>query len=232
MTAPEEWDPNHNDNELWQQCWRDRETGFHQLAVNANLIKFWPALGLAPADRVFVPLCGKSLDLLWLARQGHPVIGVELSPLAVRAFFKESRLQPARSKQGSFTRWQSGSIDILCGDFFKLTAADLGPVTAVFDRASLTALPENLRHAYLAHLQKIIPANSKILLITTEEPDADEFQDQPFAIADEITSLYALAFDIDLRHVESLFESDITQPDEAPVRIEHKVYRLTPKSGR
>nr|MBL8411758.1 hypothetical protein [Dechloromonas sp.] len=93
------------DNELWQQCWRDRDTGFHQTTVNPSLIRFWPSLGLDKSERIFVPLCGKSLDLLWLARQGHPVIGVELSPLAVRAFFKESRLQPSRRKVGKFTLW-------------------------------------------------------------------------------------------------------------------------------
>ena len=73
------------DNELWQQSWRDRKTDFHQKIVSPHLVRFWSSLGLAASDRVFVPLCGKSLDLLWLAQQGHTVIGVELSPLAARA---------------------------------------------------------------------------------------------------------------------------------------------------
>lgn len=217
------------DNELWQQCWRDRNTDFHQTAVNPGLIRFWPSLGLNPGERIFVPLCGKSLDLLWLARQGHPVIGVELSPLAVRAFFKESGMQPERRKQGKFTLWQSGNIDILCGDLFDLTAADLGPIAVVFDRAALTALPEDLRAAYLVQLQCIVPADCKMFLLTTEEPDSNETADQPYAIADEITDLYALAFDIELRHVESAYETDPDPAIALPVRVEHKVYVLTPK---
>ncbi len=233
MTGPdEEQDTAQNtgrDNALWQQCWRDNDTEFHQKTVNSALVRFWSALGLAPGDRIFVPLCGKSLDLLWLAAQGHSVIGVELSPIAVRAFFKNNRMQPARRKQGKFTLWQSGRIDILCGDLFDLTAADLGNVAAIFDRASLTALPEDIRHAYLAQLRKIVPAPCKILLLTTEEPDADETQDQPFAIADEISSLYARTYDIDLSHVESLFEADADPLIEALVRIEHKAYVMTPK---
>jgi thiopurine S-methyltransferase len=219
-----------NDNALWQQCWRDRDTAFHQTTVNRQLIRFWPSLGLAPGARIFVPLCGKSLDLLWLAGQGHPVIGVELSPLAVRAFFKESRIQPSRRKQGRFTLWQGGRIDILCGDFFDLTAGDLGDIAAVFDRASLTALPETLRVAYLAHLAKIIPASGQILLLTTEEPEAGETAESPFAIADEITRLYTLAFDIELSAVDSVFEADPDPAIGTPLRIEHKVYRLTPKA--
>lgn len=217
------------DNELWQQSWRDREIAFHQLAVNLHLIKFWPNLGLTATDRVFVPLCGKSLDLLWLAEQGHTVIGVELSPLAARAFFRENRLQPVRRKLGAFTLWEHGRISIFCGDFFQLRAEHLGAIAAVFDRASLTALPDEIRGAYLAHLREILPAACKILLLTTEEPDEGETAGQPFAVADEIASLYTSAFDIQLSHVESVFEADLDPAIKIPVRIEQKVYLLTPK---
>ena len=217
------------DNELWQQCWRDRQTGFHQQATNDLLIRFWPTLGLKPAERVFVPLCGKSLDLLWLAAQGHAVIGVELSPIAVQAFFEENGMVASRSQHGSFTRWQSGGLEILCGDFFDLAATDLGDIAAVFDRASLTALPEDIRHAYLAHLRKILPKNCPMFLLTTEEPDEDETEDQDFAVADEITNLYAEAFEIGLHHVESVYEADADATVKIPVRVEHKVYLLRPK---
>jgi thiopurine S-methyltransferase len=214
------------DNELWQQSWRDRNTDFHQTRVNPHLVRFWPSLGLTPTDRVFVPLCGKSLDLIWLAQQGHTVIGVELSPLAARTFFRENRIQASRRRVGAFTLWEHGRISILCGDFFQLAATDLGNIAAVFDRASLTALPDEIRADYLEHLRKILPATCKILLLTTEEPDDDETQEQPFAIADEITRLYTRTFDIQLSHVESLFDPEI----KTPVRIERKVYLLTPKS--
>ncbi len=217
------------DNERWQQSWRDREIAFHQNVVNPHLVKFWQNLRLTAADRVFVPLCGKSLDLRWLADQGHTVVGVELSPLAVRAFFKENKMQPARQKLGKFTRWEHGRISILCGDFFQLSAADLGEIAAVFDRASLTALPDEIRGAYIAHLKKILPASCKMLLLTTEEPDEGETQSQPFAIADEIVSLYTSAFDIQLSHVESFFEPDPDPEISLPVRVEQKVYMLTPK---
>jgi thiopurine S-methyltransferase len=219
------------DNELWQQSWRDRDIAFHQSVVNPLLVRFWPDFKLTADDLVFVPLCGKSLDLLWLAGQGHAVIGVELSPLAVRAFFRENKLQPTRRKVGKFTRWEHGRISILCGDFFALSAADLGDVSMVFDRAALTALPDDLRSAYIAQLGRILPANCRMLLLTTEEPEEGETQGQPFAVADEIASLYTSAFDIELRHVESIFEPDPDPAISQPVRVEQKVYCLTPKSA-
>lgn len=217
------------DNELWQQSWRDRDIAFHQHVVNPHLVKFWQNLRLTAADRVFVPLCGKSLDLLWLAEQGHPVIGVELSPLAVRAFFRENKLQPTRRKLGKFMLWEHGRISILCGDFFQLRATDLGEIAAVFDRASLTALPDDIRVAYITQLKNILPANCKMLLLTTEEPEEGETQGQPFAVADEIASLYTSAFEIQLSHVESIFEPDPDPEIHQPVRVEQKVYMLTPK---
>lgn len=217
------------DNELWQDAWRRRDIDFHQPAVNPLLLKFWPNFRLTVADRVFVPLCGKSLDLLWLAGQGHQVIGVELSPLAVRAFFRENKLQPRRRKVGSFTLWEHGRIGILCGDFFKLTAADVGDIAVVFDRAALTALPDDIRGDYVAQLRRILPATCRMLLLTTEEPDEGETPEQPFAVADEIASLYTGAFDIALCHVESSFEPDPDPTISLSVRIEQKVYFLTPK---
>ena len=219
------------DNELWQQSWRDRNTDFHQTSVNPHLVKFWSSLGLRPSDRVFVPLCGKSLDLLWLAQQGHTVIGVELSPLAARAFFRENKIQASRRRVGEFTRWEHGRISILCGDFFQLRAADLGDIAAVFDRASLTALPDEIRGDYLEHLRKILPAACKMLLLTTEEPEEGETQGQAFAVADEIASLYTQAFDIELSHVESVFEPNPDPAITQPLRVEQKVYLLTPKSA-
>jgi thiopurine S-methyltransferase len=218
------------DNELWQDAWRRRDIDFHQKAVNPLLLKFWPNFRFTVESTVFVPLCGKSLDLAWLAGQGHRVIGVELSPLAVRAFFRENKLQPSKRKVGKFTLWEHGRITILCGDFFELSAEDLGEISVVFDRASLTALPEDIRAEYIAQLRRIVPASCRMLLLTTEEPEAGETQGQPYAVADEIASLYAGAFDIELRHVESSFEPDPDPAISEPVRVEQKVYFLTPKS--
>jgi len=223
---------NSRDNALWQQCWRDRQTDFHQTEVNPLLARFWPGLGLAAGSRVFVPLCGKSLDMLWLARQGHEVIGLELSPVAVEAFFRENDLHPERHSFGAFTLWQQGNIRILCGDFFAVSAADLGPIDAVYDRAALTALPEDIRLPYVAHLKEILPAACKLFLLTVEDAEEGETEAQSQGTADEVTSLYTADFEIELAHVESMFEPNPDTADGPPERAEHKVYRLSPRPIR
>lgn len=216
------------DNENWQQCWRDRDIAFHQFAVDAMLARYWAQLGLAPSDRVFVPLCGKSLDLMWLHRLGHRVTGVELSPIAVRAFFKESKLQPRRTKVGAFTRWEHDRLRIYCGDFFDLRAEDLVGVKALYDRASLTALPEDLRERYVAHLHSILPGDCVILLLTLEDLDEGESDASASAASAEITGLYQAAFDVDMQHAECFSEKTDGTPGAAANRCVRKAYILRP----
>jgi len=218
------------DNVLWLQCWRDRRTDFHQHTVNQLLTRFWPSLDLAPGSRVFVPLCGKSLDMIWLAEQGYEVIGVELSPIAVRAFFRENRLKPVRRQLGKFTLWQHGRLSILCGDYFALTGVELGQIDTVYDRAALTALPEDIRRLYVVQLRRIIAETARVFLLTTEDAEEKESLDQALGVAEEIKTLYSEAFDIDLAHVESVFEVHADTPDQPPERTEYKVYRLSSRT--
>ena len=217
------------DNALWLQFWRDRRTDFHQPAVNRLLAQFWPGLNPVHGSRVFVPLCGKSLDMLWLAEQGHQVIGVELSDIAVRAFFKENQLRPARRRVGKFTLWRSGRLTILCGDYFSLTAADLGAVDIVYDRAALTALPEDIREQYVSQLQRLVPATATILLLTTEDIEAESSEDNATNIAAEVQDLYGEGFAIELSHVQSIGEFDLEVGD-AGEAGQYKVYRLSSKT--
>lgn len=208
--------------------WRNDQTDFHQQIVNPLLVRFWPSLKLKKPGTIFVPLCGKSLDLLWLAQQGYDVVGVELSPVAAKAFFEENGLTPEKGKSGEFIVWESGRIKILCGDFFRLTLSDLGEIDAVYDRAALTALPEALRARYVAHLRSVVPLTCRIFLLTTE--DATHTPTTDGVIDREITALYERHFLIDIAHTESAWESDPAQAEDSTVAVEHKVYRLTPRT--
>ena len=130
------------EKEFWLERWRTNQIGFHQADFNARLQRHWPSLGVPGDARVFVPLCGKSRDMLWLAQQGHSVLGVELSPTAIEAFFTEAGAPYERRQAGSLQSYEGERVGILCGDFFELTPIDLSDVVAVFDRGALVALPQ------------------------------------------------------------------------------------------
>ncbi|MDD5215516.1 MAG: thiopurine S-methyltransferase [Methylococcales bacterium] len=216
------------DNQLWLQLWRDQRIDFHQFHVNPLLEKFWSKLDLVHNSRVFVPLCGKSLDMIWLAEQGHEVIGVELSQVAVQDFFRENGLEPIKQKQGEFMLWKSGRISILCGDYFALHKTDLGVFDSVYDRAALTALPEKIRRIYVAQLRLLVPKTVNIFLLTIEDAEENETLAESMGIGEEIRTLYEKFFEIYLTYVDSMFEPDCESLHFSK-RTEYKVYRLSRK---
>jgi len=176
--------------DFWLERWEKEEIGFHQDDFNPYLRRYWQDLHLAPGSRVFVPLCGKSRDMLWLREQGHHILGVELSAIAVQAFFRENGYVPGHGSDGRFERCEADGINILCGDFFDLGRDDLADVQAVYDRASLIALPPEMRERYVRHLASILPHATQILLITVEYPQA-EMQGPPFSVTSgEVEALY------------------------------------------
>jgi len=176
--------------DFWLERWQREEIHFHQDELNPYLLQYWQGLHLVRDSLVFVPLCGKSRDMLWLREHGHRVLGVELSAIAVQAFFKESGLAPQSVTAGKFDSCEANGIRILCGDFFDLGKDDLAKVSAVYDRASLIALPPEIRERYVRHLVSILPPATQILLVTVDYPQA-EMQGPPFSVAPgEVEALY------------------------------------------
>ena len=189
---------------FWHDKWQQREIGFHQAEVNSHLRQFWPRLPIDESATVFVPLCGKTLDMRWLRDRGHQVVGVELSTIAAEEFFTEQRLVPAVTESEGFTAYTADGIQILCGDFFDLTRHHLSGVAAVFDRAALVALPPDLRHPYTIHLEEILPPGCATLLVTFDYRQ-EEMQGPPFAVDEtEIYRLYGESNRIHLLHREDL----------------------------
>ena len=218
------------ETDFWLERWERNQIGFHQDAVNSYLIKHLPELRLRAGDPVFVPLCGKTLDMLWLDEQGYAVLGVELSPLAIESFFKENARRVRCVQAGMFTRWTSGSLDILCGDFFDLTREDLGGAKAVYDRASLIALPPHMRPAYAAHMAGLLPSASRILLVTLEYPEG-EMAGPPFSVGErEVRRLYHDWFDVKVLGSTDILAQNPRFRDRGLTRLCEIVYLLVKNS--
>lgn len=182
--------------DFWHQRWQRGETGWHQEEINLHLQEHWPRLGALRGEGVFVPLCGKTRDMLWLAGEGHPVLGVELSPLAVDRFFAENGLEPEITDEAPFRRYRVDELTLLCGDFFDLTPAHLSGVGAVFDRASLIALPPDMRPRYCAHLTGLLPHAVPMLLVTLDYDQA-EMPGPPFSVREgEVRRLLEGRYDV------------------------------------
>ncbi len=165
-------------SELWIERWQEGRIGWHEQGGNASLRRYWEATG----RRVLVPLCGKSLDLLWLARQDNEVVGVELSDLAARAFFEENELDyDVDRNEGLKYRARDVAITIVCGDYYEF--AETG-FDAHYDRGALVAVPADERPAYAAHTNALLTPAARQLVITLEY-DQDRVDGPPWSIAAE-----------------------------------------------
>lgn len=169
------------DAQFWRQCWQRGRIGFHQPKVLPLLPKHWPSLALGGNGRVLVPLCGKSLDMHWLAAQGHDVLGIELSTLAVEQFFIEAGLQPERYRSALGEHYCAGRIEIIQGDAFALRREDLADIVGIYDRAALVALPPAMRAGYITAIYDQLRAGCRGLLITLEY-DQQQMDGPPFSV--------------------------------------------------
>jgi len=183
------------DPNFWLERWQNNEIGFHSEDVQPALIKHWPMLHMPRGARVFVPLCGKTLDMAWLAAAGHVVVGSELSPLAVDAFFAERELTPQTRSQPPFTIKSMGSYELWCGDFFALDKNEIN-VSAAYDRAALVAMPPDLQPHYAAKMAELLPAGAKVLLIGLDY-DPKEMQGPPFNVPKaRVQDMFGKDFDV------------------------------------
>lgn len=218
--------------DFWLERWEREEIGFHQDEFNPYLRQYWQDLNLARDSEVFVPLCGKSRDMRWLREQGHQVLGVELSDIAVQAFFKENgytpqHVSPHQVTGGKFERCEADGIRILCGDFFDLTRDDLANVAGVYDRASLIALPPDMRERYVRHLVSILPPATQILLITVDYPQA-EMQGPPFSVfPGEVEKLYREHAEVRLLAQADVLAQNTRFQQRGLTRLQESIFLLT-----
>ena len=185
------------DAEFWHDKWEKLEIAFHQDAAHDMLAAHFDKLGLAKGSRVFVPLCGKTLDIAWLLSQGYRVAGAELSEIAISQLFEEMDVTPTISDAGALKRYSADGVDIFVGDIFKLTAELLGTVDAIYDRAALVALPEEMRVKYAAHLRDITGTAPQLMI--SFDYDQSVMDGPPFSVPEaEIRRHYDQAYKIEL----------------------------------
>ncbi len=212
------------EHKFWHNKWDINQIGFHldyihpllkrnlELFQVSGVLKDVSATSLNMSQKIFVPLCGKTLDIGYLLAQGYSVVAVELSEVAVQAVFQQLKL-PA-DDQVSTSDWQGGklyqakNLQIYVGDFFALSQADLGDIALVYDRGALIALPEAMRSDYAKHLAKITQYAPQLLI--TLDYDQAVASGPPFAVSTEkVEALYGDGYPIQL-----LEEADII--DEEP----------------
>ena len=182
------------EKEYWLKKWQSDDIAFHESRITPDLIAYLHELNLKAGDTIFVPLCSKSKDMLWLAEQGFHVVGLEVSPVACADFFAELNVTPHITRQSKFTQYEFNNIELLCGDIFELSKTDLSAIHAVYDCKALIALPPDTRKKYVDHLAQCLGTKIKILLLIRES--SCKVSPPPYPVGSaEINLLYGRYFD-------------------------------------
>lgn len=182
---------------FWIERWQTNEIGFHEEKGNALLIKHLNALALQSDSRLFLPLCGKTLDIGWLLSQGHRIVGIELCEVAIEQLFSQLGIEPNITTVGNLKHYAADKLDIYVGDIFDLTQDKLGPVDAIYDRAALVALPEGMRQCYSEHLMTITDTAQQLLICL--EYDQTQMDGPPFSIVEQnVREYYEANYEITL----------------------------------
>lgn len=172
---------------FWKNKWAQNSIGFHRAEANPLLIKHIHVLN-AP-QRILIPLCGKTRDIAWLLEQGHQVVGVELVEMAIVQLFEELGVTPTIEQSAHHKHYSAPNLDIFVGNIFDVDAETIGPIDAIYDRAALVALPQDMRDRYTQHIVHMTQ-NAPQLLITFTY-DQSLMNGPPFSISEqEVTRQY------------------------------------------
>ena len=223
--------------DFWLERWNNNQTGFHQQQVNPYLVYFYGEKGPPVEQReklkVFVPLCGKSKDMLWLAQNGYKVFGVECSERAVKDFFEENALNYKHAEKDEHALYMSSNlpsaIEIYQGDFFALQPDVLDDVTDIFDRASLIALPPEMRQQYVQKMAELQKPGVRTLLVTlTFNPE--EMNGPPFSVSEEeVNELYSENFSVQKLLTKNVIDEEAGLKKRGLTALVETVYKLVRK---
>lgn len=217
--------------EYWLKRWQEGRTGWHHEKPMPLLLEHWPALRVPRGTRVLVPLCGKSQDMLWLARQGMRVLGVELSAIAIESFLSENDLHANILPGDGGTRYEiadppGGGIEIIHGDIFHVDRATLASCAAIYDRAALIALPTPVRRNYARDIYGGMPNGCRGLLITLDYPPK-QMEGPPFSLDDhEVRHLFEASWDIERLERRDILASQPHFSEQGVTALHTAVYRL------
>jgi thiopurine S-methyltransferase len=221
--------------EYWLKRWREGRTGWHRSEVMPLLVQHWSALNVPRGSRVLVPLCGKSLDMLWLAQQGMRVLGVDVSPVAIESFLAENQLHTRTRGEADGTHYEitnaSGEIEIINGDAFALDPDEVAQCNVFYDRAALIAMPAPMRRRLVDELYVQLPAGSAGLLITLAYP-GNEMQGPPFSVDDaEVHDLFDKRWQVDRLEYRDILASQPSFSDQGVSALHTGVYALTRRAN-
>ncbi|XP_028452741.1 probable thiopurine S-methyltransferase isoform X1 [Perca flavescens] len=218
----------------WEERWQEDRIGFHQPHVHPMLKNNIDKVLAGRAEvRFFFPLCGKAVDMKWLADMGHSVVGVEISEKAIKQFFEENNMtyneEPVPAIPGAKVfKCSERNISLYQCDLYNFSSSIESQFGAIWDRGSLVAINPRDREKYAALIISLMAKDCRYLLDTLLY-NPELYEGPPFLVPNEqVNSLFGNSCDIEL--LSSLDALTERQRGWGLDYLTENVHLITPKS--
>lgn len=160
----------------WRKSWQDGDsTFFHSDNLSPIFLKMKEEIinGKDHA-KVFVPFCGKVLEMKWLAENGHVVVGVEVSEDGIKQFFEENKLpyitKEIQTVSGTLYECTDKTmcLKLYCCSFYDFKPEVENNFDAVWDSAAFQASNKADRKQYVSIIHSVLKTNGKVFMAVDE----------------------------------------------------------------
>ncbi|XP_019729224.1 probable thiopurine S-methyltransferase [Hippocampus comes] len=196
----------------WEQRWEENRIGFHNPRVHKMLESHIDkVLAGRTGVRFFFPLCGKAVDMKWLADMGHSVVGVEIAEKAIQQFFMENNLtyseEPVPAMPGvKVFRNSEKNISVYNCDLYNVSSSVVGQFGAIWDRGSLVAINPRDREKYASLIMSLMAQDCKYLLSTLMY-NPELYKGPPFVVpGEQIPGLFGKQCNVELLLSQNVIE--------------------------
>lgn len=215
------------DADFWLNAWDKGSIGFHRSDYHPELLKYFKHIKPKGDDKILVPLCGKSKDMLFLHDQGLKITGVEFSNKACEEFFSENELEFLRTDKNNFDVFEGKAHTLYCGDYFSFDPGH--KYDAAYDRAAIVALDPKSRTKYAKQYAHLLNKNGKLLLLSFEY-DQSKVQGPPFSVEEYfIRELFENEFEVEVLESKAVEIGSPRFIEAGVIEAVQKSYLLTKK---
>ncbi len=154
------------DLSYWKKRWQEGNIGWHNEKVDNDLQTFVKNERPSLSSPVLIPLCGKTLDIDWLAQQSFDVVGVDVSPLALKAVVARNSGAWSTQTHPKAVVHSHRRIQLWEADFFDWAQTAQATYCWVWDRAAFVAIDPSLRTHYLQAMAQLLRPDGFMLCKT------------------------------------------------------------------
>ncbi|XP_069814051.1 thiopurine S-methyltransferase-like isoform X1 [Dendropsophus ebraccatus] len=160
--------------EDWKKKWETKDIWFHKKNIHPLLAEFINEMQDGRTKlTIFFPLCGKAVDMKWLADMGHNIVGVDACEIGLKEFFAEHDIPYTEEAVAGIPgakvfKSASDNISLYCCSIYDISESVIGKFDGMWDRGAMVAVNPRDRERYATIMLSLMAKDCHYLLVTVE----------------------------------------------------------------